>query len=308
MGLFGSIGKAIGGVVGGIVGTFIGGPVSGTAAGATIGAGLLGGAGDMLDTDSANHNARSAARDAYQASSKSYRTRYQVTVADMKRAGINPIMAATGGFSVGGAPVMQAPQVFNYQPSPDYASSAKSLAEAGRVPSEVELNSAKAAEAESASRLNAAKGMEAVANAEKAAADVVLALQKVQESVAETRVKDQAVVESMQRVNESIERAKLAAKETEVKAAEMQRIFEQVKTERASQAEKAAAAKQLEKLGLEIDERKKLVMDERAKLAAQMPKLRNQAEVYSTPAGRAITAIDIFIKSLSPFTFSFGGK
>lgn len=48
-----------------------------------------------------NQRAMEAADLAYQRSVQSYRRRYQWAVEDMKRAGLNPILAASGGFQVG---------------------------------------------------------------------------------------------------------------------------------------------------------------------------------------------------------------
>jgi DNA anti-recombination protein RmuC len=44
-----------------------------------------------------------------------YRTRYQRTMQDMAKAGLNPIMAASGGFSVGNAPSVSLPSVSSAQ-------------------------------------------------------------------------------------------------------------------------------------------------------------------------------------------------
>lgn len=50
------------------------------------------------------------AKTAYDREMNMYKQRYQWTTADMRAAGLNPILAATGGFSVGNTPTVQAPQ------------------------------------------------------------------------------------------------------------------------------------------------------------------------------------------------------
>ena len=73
------------------------------------------------------------AREAFERSYQTYKTRYQDTMADMRKAGLNPILAAgSGGFNVGNSPQMSAyggyqPQVPNVSSS----ASARNYADAG---------------------------------------------------------------------------------------------------------------------------------------------------------------------------------
>lgn len=68
-----------------------------------------------------------------------YRNRYQWTVEDMKLAGLNPILAASGGFSVGNAPSVSLPSpAFGGMPStPSLAASAKDMSEVDRIEEDV---------------------------------------------------------------------------------------------------------------------------------------------------------------------------
>lgn len=63
-----------------------------------------------------------------------YNNRYRMTVEDMKRAGLNPILAASGGFSVGSSPSLKVPSVA-MAPAPgveSFSSSARNFASASR--------------------------------------------------------------------------------------------------------------------------------------------------------------------------------
>lgn len=67
-----------------------------------------------------------------------YQQRYQWTAKDMIKAGLNPILAAGGGFSVGSGPSVGLPTMASAAPMqvPDIASSARSMAEADKVEEE----------------------------------------------------------------------------------------------------------------------------------------------------------------------------
>lgn len=122
-------GKSIGGAVAGIPGS------------------LIGGAADMLGSWFSNKyisqpNAEDAFRMSEAASARAfdrsygaYKSRYQDTMADMRAAGLNPILAAgSGGFNVGSAPQMKPataplPVVKDHQ----FSSSAKNVADTGEA-------------------------------------------------------------------------------------------------------------------------------------------------------------------------------
>ena len=73
----------------------------------------------------ANKNAKKAARRAYERSVKAYQSRFQWSMEDMRKAGLNPILAAQGGLGGPGAGV-SAPtaQVFSAQDAVQRAGSA----------------------------------------------------------------------------------------------------------------------------------------------------------------------------------------
>lgn len=87
------------------------------------------GVGIFRDNNS-NSNARDNAEEAWERSQASYASRYQTTVNDMRLAGLNPILAASGGFSVGGQPQAPIAPTFQYSGShADIASSARNFQE-----------------------------------------------------------------------------------------------------------------------------------------------------------------------------------
>jgi len=95
MGFLDSIVKGIGGALTDLPGT------------------LIGGAMDMFSAKQAYDRSEGGSRDAFNMSQAAYNQRYQNTARDMKAAGLNPILAATGGFSVGNSPTMAPPQNFS---------------------------------------------------------------------------------------------------------------------------------------------------------------------------------------------------
>lgn len=93
------------------------------------------------DPNSAQAYERSmeAAKWAWAQELDAYKRRYRNTMDDMKDAGLNPIMAATGGFNVGNGPDPSMPQTFmTEQPNfnMDMASSARQFSEISKIQEE----------------------------------------------------------------------------------------------------------------------------------------------------------------------------
>jgi hypothetical protein len=134
--ILGTVGSVFGGGIGGSLGTALGGVISG------IGKAAPSIATDLASSALQNHfisqpNADSAFNQSLYGSAVSfdrsynaYKRRYQDTVADLKAAGLNPILAATGGLSVGNAPTMAQPQAFQAHQPPIFGTqSAKNIAD-----------------------------------------------------------------------------------------------------------------------------------------------------------------------------------
>ncbi|WNK12918.1 MAG: DNA pilot protein [Microvirus sp.] len=96
---------------------------------------LVSGVMNQFSAKQAYDRSQDSAQEAFNRSQEAYKTRYQSTAKDMREAGINPIMAASGGFNVSGQPTMasvQAP-VAQTPVMGTGSSSAKNVAEADRV-------------------------------------------------------------------------------------------------------------------------------------------------------------------------------
>ena len=108
-----------------------------------VGEGLIGGAADLIlgsvggifgherdmDASAWSHRANMAA----------YGSRYQSTAADMRKAGLNPILAMTGGFNVGSAPQVRVPSFTNPGAMQPSASSALQMEQTNTEENKQEL-------------------------------------------------------------------------------------------------------------------------------------------------------------------------
>lgn len=83
---------------------------------------------DMFMSSRANDTARENSAMAYQMSRDAYKNRYQDTMSDMKSAGLNPILAASGGFNVGNSVTANVPDTFKAGAQAPMSSSALDFA------------------------------------------------------------------------------------------------------------------------------------------------------------------------------------
>lgn len=95
-------------------------------------------------SDRANAASRENSAMSYKLSREAYKERYQDTVADLKKAGLNPILAAGGGFNVGQSVTAPMAQSFQGDTGNPYASTALQVSQKRTEKSKAELNYAKA--------------------------------------------------------------------------------------------------------------------------------------------------------------------
>lgn len=95
---------------------------------------------NMFQASKASDRSQSMAEDAFNRSQGAYATRYQTTAQDMRRAGLNPILAASGGFNVSGQPQMSNPQAFQAAPAVmgTSSTSAREVASTKKTEAEIE--------------------------------------------------------------------------------------------------------------------------------------------------------------------------
>jgi len=240
------------------------------AAGAAIGGSLLA---QSSAKDTREYNALAAA-DAFNESERAYGQRYQATVKDMRAAGLNPIMAASGGFSVGNAPQMSVPQPVPY-PSADYAtafsSSAKNIYDAYKSSQETE-------ESKSRESLN---------------------YQKVQESF-------QNVVESRAKTGVLTEQEKVAVAQVDeigLRISKMAQEIESIRLSRDLTRENISTAVQERELIRqrqgEVSQHAKALKAETDRLKAILPQLLQTSEAYKGPVGGLLGYINALTSALN---------
>lgn len=238
-----------------------------------------------------------------------YMNRYQWMTEDLKRAGLNPILAASGGFNVSGAPTVSMAQ--SYQaPTPqfDMAASARDVADAYFYGQKEDT---------------ARKEMESMdvgmsktrAEIENIGAQTVSVLQGVQESVSRialqrsqeglNKAQEQVAVADFQRVLKDIE---VKTQEVRTSVELMKKYVKDQNLSVAATATEYARQGELRELARKAREDTKYIMDQRANIVNQGEKLKAIGDVYRTPVGRGLAAIGEFIKQISPFSLDFGGK
>lgn len=115
MSILGSIGSAIGSFGSGLINSALG-----------------------IGTDWAKNEliSKPNAKQAYQRERELYSTRYQMTMADMEKAGLNPILAASSGFQVGSVPSVAQAQ---YPQGQTYAEGLSAANQVRRTDTEIEV-------------------------------------------------------------------------------------------------------------------------------------------------------------------------
>lgn len=198
---------------------------------------------------------------AFDRSQESYNTRYQQTVADMRKAGLNPILAATGGFSVGGQPQMQMPSIPNV---PDLSTAFKNYMEGSKVEQEKEKLKADTVKTFEEAELVRKKVKETIANEYKIRTEGDLNVQNEKNKIQEMFNLEQDFYK---------------------KAKEIALLQSQIGELESRQSLQYAESETQKEMRKKLSQETKLLKQTTIKIVAELSKLKQIAKVYDGPAG-----------------------
>lgn len=169
-------------------------------------------AGKLVD----NYFAGERADDAWDRTHSAYQHRYQDTMADMRAAGLNPILAAgSGGFNVGQGPVAPMAQV----PSGDTASAFRNYMEGMKASEETKTQKVEQLKKFAEAKTEIERKYKVRAEAGKATADEKNAIAQMQEAwVRINKIREEVKIISKQKTLLNIEIKKITMALKELKA------------------------------------------------------------------------------------------
>jgi len=242
---------------------------------------LMGNIFNQSNARQATESAREGARDSAEWSKEQYATRYQTTAQDMKAAGLNPILASSGGFSVGSSPTMAAPQAFQAAPIETFSSSAKQFGDLAKTV----VDTKKSAEETKNVIADTRKKMEEI---DKVMSEKILADKQAGKVTMETQ-------ESWTRiVSMEMNYATIAANLVKMKEETDLLISKRGLTE----SERLQVAANTEKIKTET----RKVQAEADILVSEVNKFKARNQIYENEAGSILGIIAEVGKSISPFT------
>lgn len=228
----------------------------------------------------ANERSKENAQEAFNRSQEAYGSRYQTTVNDMRKAGINPIMAATGGFNVSGQPSMQAPTA-PMANSPTMGTSASSAREVAQT-----------AKTQEETRKTIAETDKVIAETEKTLSENKLVLENILKTREETKVATQTernLVTQMFNLEMDFTR----------KGREIKKLDEEIMLIGEQSRQTAASAKQLEALTSKVADEKNLLKQQAREISYIADKLKRTADVYNGPLGGIVGGINTMTDALN---------
>jgi len=242
-----------------------------------MGSQLFGNVLNQSNAQDAFENSQNASRESAAWNAEQYAKRYQTTAKDMRAAGINPIMAASGGFSTGNAPTMASAQSFQAAPVQDASASARNYAEMNRTLSE-----------EKKTIVETEKAVEETKRVVAETANVMQDTLKKREETGLAKANERKAVQEFinlqWQVMESVERVKLLKEQT-LQAATQAGL---------NQAQKWQAIENEKKI---IQETRNLRKHEQL-LEADVKRLSGIDAVYGNEAGKNLSIFREVIKAL----------
>lgn len=232
---------------------------------------------------------------------ENYKKRYQVTTEDMRKAGLNPILAATGGFSVGNSPQVQthAPDMsFMSKGISDMANSAKSffetdqiqeetkkiMEETNKIKNDADLSLAQAEKERSITTMNQAQAEKIAWETKKTGFDIKESMSRTQKNIAETDFIGT--------------QKKFTEQKTEESRATEERLVSDIKVNVEKMKNLMADTMLIYEKGELTKAEKGKIEAETKNLQAQLSKLEAISDVYKTASGKYNAWIKEFGESL----------
>jgi len=227
----------------------------------------------------AYQRSRAAADHSFKQSMQAYGSRYQMTMADMKKAGLNPILAASSGFKVGNSPQMSSAQAFMTPPAYNTGSAGvRNLMEAEKLKSEEKRN---------------------LADTQKIIGETVLNLKRVNQTIANTlkirsekKLIDQNEKNAVRQMFNLEQDFLLKSKEISKKIAEIYELQRRADL----QHQDMILVEQKQKM---VRNQTVLIRKQAKELQYRLAQLKKIAKVYDGPAGQTLSYVNEIMKSLN---------
>lgn len=201
-----------------------------------------------------------------------YQHRYQWMMRDMAKAGLNPILAAKGGFSTSGSPSvsgasMGAPGLQQGMPGAGLSASAKAWAEADKIQKETK---------------------NVIIERSRIVSDALKNMQQARQAQSQVKVNDKTVNKMEQEIQESQQRVQKMAEEMALINNQIDLMVLQMKSEKEEPANLVA-------LRANLEQKTSVLQKELETMTRNMEQLITREKVYKGPLGQWITyAKEIF--------------